>query len=272
MRRLRSALAAFVVAAACAPLSPTAAAPSHTQAPSAASPSAGATVRPAAPTPSGATSGTPLSAIGPAAPIVPTPRPALGLPVLNEPCAEWPSDVATLMTELPLPPSVCLVRTTSAAVGHLVCTVSGCVPVAQGCADQGDCLQVVDGTTAHYVLVFIHPPASPTAPIGEAYTITRVLCRLHQYRSLTDIVLPGAPPPAGGWLATVEAREFRSAFAAFETTDAAAAQRWRPQGSDFEDYADVCAAWYYPAARDQRVADDPSLLAFAKKWLPLPQR
>lgn len=270
MRRLGSALAALLVAAACAPLAPTA-----SPAPSAVAVPASTPAPTPAPSPAvapSANSGASPAAVGAGGPSVPTPRPALALPVVNAPCSEWPSDVATLMTELPLPPSICLVRTTGASVGHLVCAVAGCVPVPPGCADQGQCLQVVDGTSAHYVLVFIHPPASPPPPVGEAYTITRALCRLHQYRSLTDIVLPGAPPPAGGWLSTVEAREFRAAFVAFEIAYAADAARWKPEGSDFEDYADVCAAWYDPAGRDQRVADYASLLTFAKKWLPLPER
>lgn len=273
MRRLRPALAALLFAAACTPFSPL---PGASSAPSAAvaPPSAPATAAGAATAVPAATADASrsASAVGAAGPAVPTPRPALGLPVVNAPCSAWPADVATQMTELPLPPSICFVRTTSASVGHLVCTVAGCVPVTQGCAEQGQCLQIVDGTSAHYLLVFIHPPASPPPPVGGTYAITRALCRLHQYRSLSDIVLPGAPPPAGGWLSTVEAREFGAAFVAFETGDAADAQRWKPEGSDFEDYADVCAAWYYPAAREQRVADVPSLLTFAKKWLPLPDR
>ncbi|MBU6423332.1 MAG: hypothetical protein KGQ88_04770 [Chloroflexi bacterium] len=269
MRRLRWALAALAVAAACTPLAPTATPTgSPLRAPTATSTSRAIAAVPA-PAPS-ATGGAPLAAVGPAAPVVPTPRPALDLPIENAPCVAWPSGVETLMTQLPLPPSICLVRTTSASVDHLVCTVAGCVPVARGCADQGQCLEVVDGTSEHYVLVFIHPPAAPPAPVGEDYELTRDLCRLHQYRSFSDTVLPGEPPLAGGWLATVEAREFRAAFSAFETTYAGDARRWHPAGSDFEDYADVCAAWYYPAGRAQRVSDYLPLATFAKKWLPLP--
>lgn len=211
------------------------------------------------------------SKIGPAGTTIVTPRPALPLPVVNAPCVDWPADVAVLLTQLPMPPSICLVRTASASVGTLTCTVVGCVPVTKGCDDEGQCLQIVEGTSPHYVLVFIHPPASPPPPIGEGYAITRSLCRMHQYRSLNDVVLPGAPPPAGGWLSTLEAREFVSAFDAFRTSDAVDAERWKPQTSDFENYADVCAAWYFPAGRGQRVSDYTPLLLFAKKWLPLPQ-
>lgn len=256
------ALAAALVAAACAPLS-TAPAPSAT-------PATAPTALPVmtyAPEPSVAVPSGSAGDRG-ASPVVATPRPALGLPVVSAPCAVWPTDVEPVQTHLILPPSMCLLRTADASVDHLVCTVVGCVPVTRGCVEQGYCTQIVPGTTPRYVLVFIRAPASRPPPIGETYVLTRSICRMHQDRTVMDATLPGAPPPAGGWLATTEAREFGIAFSAFQAAYPDDAARWKPKPSDLENYADVCAAWYYPPARDQRVSDYAPLATWAKKWLP----
>jgi hypothetical protein len=205
---------------------------------------------------------------GSSVPRVQTPRPALGLPLVNAQCSEWPRDVADLQTHLSMPTSLCFLRGTADLKGDLVCTVVGCVPVTSGCVDQGYCILAVEGLTSHYVFVFIRPPEGLPPPIAETATVTRSLCRLHQFRSLLDAVVPGEGLPPEGWLTTEEAREFATAFVTFRSTYPSDAVRWEPKASDEENYADVCAAWYYPPARPQKVADYTPLLAWATKWLP----
>lgn len=158
---------------------------------------------------------------------------------------------------------MCLLRTTRASVGKLVCTVVGCVPVTADCALVGSCVQVVSGENPHYVLVYLAAPPALPPSIAEGYAITRHLCKLHQERTLIDAVLRGR-----SWLATIEGGEFQSAFAFFRAAYPLEAAQWGIDPSDVENYTDVCAAWYYPSARDQRVGAYQPLLRFAEKWLP----
>lgn len=213
-------------------------------------------------------SGAPIGSTGAAVDAVPTPRPALSLPLVSGTCSEWPADVATVQTQLSLPPSLCFMRATPEQREHLICTVVGCVPLSTGCVDQGYCILAVEGLSAHYVLAFIRPPEGLPPPVAETATITRSLCRLHQLRTLLDAVVPGEPLPAEGWLATLEARDFETAFSQFRATYPADALRWEPKASAEENYADVCAAWYYPPARAQKVSDYTPLASWATKWLP----
>lgn len=169
-----------------------------------------------------------------------------------------------MVTQLALPPSMCLVRTDPSAVGRLACTVVGCVPVPRECADFGSCVQTLEGTLPHYVLVYMRPLDPTPVQLGEPYTLTRRLCQLHQERTLIDL----GRPAFVSWLQTIEGREFTSAFSFFKTGYPNDAVRWDPRPSDIENYVDVCTAWYLPAARDQRVGAYLPLYTFAQKWLP----
>lgn len=266
-----------VLAAACAPLFP-AAAPSPSASPS---PIARATPRPTLP-PRPSVTATPVRTPRPsstgkalALPVPPlqTPRPTLALPVVNGSCSDWPAEPAVfaVMTHLALPPSICLLRANADLVGRVVCTISGCVPVTQACADAGSCIVTVESEHPHFVLVWFRA-SSPLAPaIAEGYDITRYLCQLHQERGRLDAALRGRGTP--NWTATVEGTEFASAFASFRTAYPADYARWGASSSDASNYVDVCAAWYYPpggGARDQRVSAYQPLLTFATKWLPKP--
>lgn len=170
------------------------------------------------------------------------------------------------MTQLALPPSLCLLRATRAQVGQLVCTVAGCVPLSADCADVGSCVEVVQGEHPHFVLVYLAPPAALPASIAEGSVMTRHLCRLHQERTRIDAALRGRGSPS--WLSTLEGTEFENAFTFFRAAYPSEAERWGIKTSDDENYADVCSAWYYPASREQRVGAYQPLLQFAEKWLP----
>ncbi len=167
------------------------------------------------------------------------------------------------MTELALPPSLCLVRASADIAAKTACTVVGCVPVTQACVDQGSCVEVVDGEEPHYIVIFLRAPGGLPAPFAETYTLARYLCTLHQERTLIDGVLRGR-----SWLTTIEGTEFESAFTFWRLAYPAEAERWAPRLSDVDNYADVCADWYYPYARDPSVADELPLREFAEKWLP----
>ena len=271
MRWERAALAAALVLGACTQLVPSAS-PSQSAAPIArrSVPPATGTLAPT-PTPrprasaAPSASPAPLTAPLPRGPLVePTPRPTVAPTILNAACSEWPADVVPVVTQLALPPSLCLLRVDASATGGLACTVVGCVPVSAECASFGSCIQEMDGTLPHYVLLWLRAPESPPPPLAEPYGMTRYLCRLHQERTLIDL---GRPANAS-WAATLEGREFSTAFARFRSAYAPDAARWRPDASDVENYADVCAAWYVPAGRDQRVAAYLPLYDFAQKWLP----
>lgn len=201
-------------------------------------------------------------------PAVQTARPGLGLPVVNGTCSEWPRDaeIVTIMTRLALPPSLCLLRASSAQVGQIVCTVAGCVPVSAECAQTGSCVEAVETEHPHYVLVYIAPPPALPPSIAEGHALARHLCKLHQERTRGDATLRGRASP--GWLATIEGTEFVSAFTFFRTAYAGDAERWGVRDSDTENYADVCTAWYYPSSREQKVTAYPALERFAQKWLP----
>jgi hypothetical protein len=190
--------------------------------------------------------------------------------VINAACSEWPSDVEifTVMTYLPLPPSLCFLRANPQFVGQTVCTVAGCVAVTAACADEGSCLQVVEGQNLHYVLVWFGAPASRPSTVPDGYTMTRYFCRLHQERSRIDAILRGRATP--GWLATVEGVEFGTALASFRTGYPEASRDWGLKPLDEDNYIDVCSAWYYPAVRDLRVGAYLPLVQFAQKWLPRP--
>lgn len=265
---LASLVVALVIATACAPLVPASSSPTpaatiarRTAAPVTVAPAP----RTAPPSATAVAAARPSDPATPrSTPIIATPRPTIPPLILNVSCAEWPSEVTTLMTQLALPPSMCLLRTPASSVGRLACTVVGCVPVTAQCAEQGSCVETLEGTTPHYVLLFMGPPASPPPPIGELYAITRHLCHLHQERTLIDLGRPAFVT----WLASLEGREFESAFAFFRSAYPTEAARWQPLPSDMENYADVCAAWYFPPSRDQRVGTYLPLTQFAQKWLP----
>lgn len=193
------------------------------------------------------------------------PRPTLGLRVVNAQCAKWPDDARVLaaMTQLLLPPSLCLLRATASAAGTLTCTVVGCVAISTSCVQNGSCIQVMDGENPHYVLVLVRPPEGLPPEHAEDYTLTRYLCLLHQERTLIDADLRGR-----SWLTTLEGREFSSAFATFVGTYPEAAREWGTRPSDVDNYADVCAGWYYPQVPKLRVDAYPPLAKFAEKWLP----
>lgn len=265
-------LALSVVASACGPLFPEA--PPSPTAPVAvarATPRPALTQRPAptqTPLRTDRPSATPVPTGARQTPAVQTARPGSGLPVVNGTCSEWPRDaeVVTIMTRLALPPSLCLLRASAAQVGQLVCTVAGCVPVTAECARAGSCVEAVETELPHYVLVYLAPPAALPPSIAEGYAMARHLCKLHQERTRSDATLRGRATPA--WAATVEGAEFVSAFTFFRTAYAADAQRWGARDPDAENYADVCTAWYYPSARDQKVTTYPALERFAQRWLP----
>lgn len=274
MRWGRALGALAMVAAACGPLFPAEApSPSPSASPIArGTPRPTITARPAATATPERTVRPSPTATGTAIPVpqAQTPAPTLGLPVVNAACSEWPTEpeVFAAMTHLSLPPSLCLLRANALLVGRLACTVHGCVPVTQACADAGSCIEVVQSEHPHFVLVWFRPsvPLSPT--IAEGYEMTRYLCRLHQERGRLDVALRGRGTP--DWVATVEGTEFASAFAFFRTAYPAEYARWGASLLDAANYVDVCSAWYYPSARDQRVGAYQPLLLFAQKWLPKP--
>lgn len=272
MRWGKAALPLALLAAACGPLF-TAEAPSPSPSPAAI---VRATPRPAL-TPRPASTATPVRTPRPSAtatalavPPVRTPAPTLGLPVVNASCSEWPSEteVVVAMTHLSLPPSLCLLRANPLLVGRTVCTVQGCIPVTQACADAGSCIERVESEHPHFVLVWFRPSAALSPTIAEGYELTRYFCRLHQERGRLDVALRGRGTP--DWVATVEGTEFASAFAFFRTAYPAEYARWGASFLDTANYVDVCSAWYYPSARDQRVGAYQPLLVFAQKWLPKP--
>lgn len=266
-------MGAVLVLAACTPLVPSAISPSpsaiarrttvpSTLAPRAtplATPRATPLARPSAAVSAPSGSGSPKRGLAAV-----TPRPTIAPVILNDGCSEWPAEVVPVVTQLALPPSLCLLRTDATSGGRLACVVVGCVPIPSDCVSFGSCLQVMDGTLPHYVLVWIKPPGSIPAPAGEPATLTRYLCQLHQERTLIDL----GRPASIGWTATIEGREFAAAFATFETAYPLDAARWKPRTSDADNYADVCAAWYFPPARDQRIDAYLPLYQFAQKWLP----
>lgn len=273
MRWEAASLAALVAATACAPLLPAAGSPAPASPTVAARPTPRPTLtaRPAqtaTPVRTERPSATPVPT-GPATPrptaIVPAPRATLAQAVVNGGCSEWPDEreILSVMTQLALPPSLCLLRASPASIGRTVCTVVGCVPVTASCAERGSCVEVVDGSAPHYVLVYFRAPPTLPAQFGEGHAITRHLCKLHQERTLIDAVLRGR-----SWLTTLEGREFESAFAFFRSAYPAEAATWDINVSDVENYADVCTAWYYPYGRDRKVDAFQPLFQFAQKWLP----
>lgn len=268
----KAVMALTVIAAACTPLAPAEVSPSPSSV-ARATPRPRLTPRPPATatplrTPRPSATALASGATGRLAAPVDTARPALGLPVVNGVCSEWPNEpeIVTLMTNLTLPPSLCLLRTTRDRVGQMVCTVEGCVPIRASCAEQGSCIEVVESEHSHFVLVYFGPLPTLPASLAEGAVLTRHLCTLHQERTRSDATLRGRGSP--DWLATLEGTEFQAAFAFFRSAYAADALRWGVQLSDVENYADVCNAWYYPASRDQQVGAYQPLLIFAQKWLP----
>lgn len=167
------------------------------------------------------------------------------------------------MTQLLLPPSLCLLRSTADAKGTLTCTVVGCVPITETCVQNGSCIQVMSGEDPHYVLVLVRPPEGLPAQYAEGYALTRYLCQLHQERTLIDADLRGL-----SWLITTEGKEFERAFASFVGLYPQAAVELGVKASDVDNYADVCAARYYPEVAKLRVDSYAPLATFAEKWLP----
>lgn len=272
MRWGKAALPLALLAAACGPLF-TAEAPSPSPSPAAIVRATARPTLPPRPAPTAVPVRTPrpsATATALAVPPVRTPAPTLGLPVANASCSEWPDEpeVAVAITHLSLPPSLCLLRANPLLVGRTVCTVQGCVPVTQACADAGSCIERVESEHPHFVLVWFRSPATLPPDLAEGYTMVRHLCALHQEKARLDAALRGRASPV--WAATLEGQEFASAFDFFRRAYAADAERWGERLTLADDYVDVCSAWYYPYVREQKISAYQPLVLFAQKWLPKP--
>lgn len=81
------------------------------------------------------------------------------------------------------------------------------------------------------------------------------ICHSHQY---VNVGMPRTGDWLPQWLEGVEGQEFQRAWdSRFGTSHGA-----------FEDFANVCSAWYIPKYYSVKIVDLPTLHEFAKKWLP----
>lgn len=166
----------------------------------------------------------------------PPPDPPVG-------CREWPMELSTQLNKLTLPRTLCLLQYES--VPGQCLKAQGCYLYPQGkvwVRNQVDFFTIEVAVTAHEN------------------------CHAHQGELFFR-----AGSPSGGWPMMTEGLEFKTAFDTFRSQYPDAATKWGTLGTYYEDFAEVCAAWYYGtfrATHGLRVADYPPLLQFAQKWLP----
>lgn len=101
----------------------------------------------------------------------------------------------------------------------------------------------------------------------EIHVLHHEVCHSHQYVAAQE-----AGTREGGWLATPEGRAFDAAWTALKTERPDVYASWIAGHANddpglFEDFAEVCAAWYYPFRQQEIFASGP-IRDFAVKWLP----
>jgi hypothetical protein len=166
------------------------------------------------------------------------------------PGTTWPPEVLPILDRLPVPAGL-----------HLYLS-------PDGCHSNGDCGPNPALRLGNYNQIIrealLRTNWTEFFPYSVMlFVVTHEVCHAHQHRVVLDAglpdVIPGEPNFAISWLQTPEGVAFLAAGGKSSLPS-------NPSLSPFEDFADICSAWYM--RRDYLRLNDPRMYEFARAWLP----
>jgi hypothetical protein len=170
-------------------------------------------------------------------------------------CRDWPKELGTLMSKLPLPDQLCL------------------EPYDPNpCPSIGGCYQFKTRYGSGNPPVFFDWPRNSVNVNGqyagtpaEPHIVAHETCHAYQHRLSSD----AGHLHFASWEVLPVGLEFQVAWLKFKTFYPEAFRNWfgGERSQSFENGAEVCAGWYVPYQTSQ-TALWPPLAEWAQKWLP----